>query len=381
MFQQEADEDVSGTKYHEKLLTQCSASIFCMQKPLKISIGMQLRTGPWGGSNQFGVALADYLRQQGADVVFDLNDADIDLILLTDPRREGMSAAYRPPQIIEYLLCKNWRAVVVHRINECDERKGTSGVNAQLMQGNRCADYTVFISEWLRTLFLRHGLPVEATSCAIFNGADPRIFHANGFHPWNHDEPLRFVTHHWGGNRFKGFDIYERVDTLLSMPFWREKIALTYIGNLPEGVRFKHITYYPGQHGQELGDALRRHHAYITASVNEPAGMHHIEGALCGLPLLYRESGALPDYCNGFGIAFTPDNFEEKLHEMLAQYDEWAERMPDYPYTAEKMCAAYYDLFCRLCEQRDTILRQRQRKRRRWLVARLWQHIRRKPSK
>ena len=31
---------------------------------------------------------------------------------------------------------------------------------------------------------------------------------------------------------------------------------------------------------------------------------HHMEGALCGLPILYKDSGAASEYCNDFGISF-----------------------------------------------------------------------------
>ena len=37
--------------------------------------------------------------------------------------------------------------------------------------------------------------------------------------------------------------------------------------------------------------------------------MHHIEGILCGLPIIYRESGALPEYCKKYGISFKNEKF------------------------------------------------------------------------
>ena len=36
--------------------------------------------------------------------------------------------------------------------------------------------------------------------------------------------------------------------------------------------------------------------------------MHHIEGALSGLPLIFRKSGALPEYCSDYGIEFIDDD-------------------------------------------------------------------------
>ena len=33
---------------------------------------------------------------------------------------------------------------------------------------------------------------------------------------WDKKGPLKLVTHHWGGNYMKGFDIYKKLDTLES---------------------------------------------------------------------------------------------------------------------------------------------------------------------
>jgi hypothetical protein len=87
--------------------------------------------------------------------------------------------------------------------------------------------------------------------------------------------------------------------------------------------------------------------------------MHHIEGALCGLPLFYIESGALPEYCDGFGISFTPQNFEQKLQEMIKNFDHWTKIMPFYPHTADKMCSEYFSLFDNLMENKEKILARR----------------------
>jgi oligoribonuclease NrnB/cAMP/cGMP phosphodiesterase (DHH superfamily) len=99
---------------------------------------------------------------------------------------------------------------------------------------------------------------------------------------------------------------------------------------------------------------------YLTASQFEPAGMHHIEGAMCGLPLLYRDTGgAIPEYCRNFGIEFNEQNFFEKLNEMAQTYDYWAGRMKDYPYTAEKMCHEYLELFNSMDKNREEYLHAR----------------------
>lgn len=322
---------------------------------MKISIGMALQKGPWGGGNQFAASLSEYLRNRGFEVVHDLSDDNIDLILLTEPRKNSRSSAFTDNDVIEYLRFRNSNTLVVHRINECDERKGTEHVNKLLINANRCADHTVFIATWLKELFIRQGISPD-TSSVILNGADNTIFHPDGFSPWNHSDQLKIVTHHWGGNWLKGFDIYRQLDNMLAEPGWKEKIAFTYIGRTPQDFVFKHARHIAPLSGKELADELRQHHLYVTASRNEPAGMHHIEGAMCGLPLLFIESGALPQYCNGFGVSFTPENFTSGLEEIMETYDRWIAEMPHYSNTAERMCRNYHDLIQSLIQRAPELI-------------------------
>ena len=319
---------------------------------MKVSLGMKLRPGPWGGGNRFGNALAEHLRRKGVKVQFDLSDRDLDLILLTDPRPASQSAAFSDRDIVRYILTKNRSAIVVHRVNECDERKGTKGVNERLIDANRCAEHTVFVSNWLMDVLTAQGLPFRSRS-VIHNGADRRVFNSEGYRRWDRKSPLKLVTHHWSSHWMKGFDIYERLDGMLGEESYKSLISYTYIGNLPQGFRFRNARHLDPLNGAELAAAIRQNHVYVTASQNEPGGNHQNEGANCGLPLLYRESGCLPEYCSGFGVSFTADSFEEKLRQMVNTYDHWVERVQDYPHTAERMCELYYDLFVELLNRRE----------------------------
>ena len=61
---------------------------------------------------------------------------DIDLILITEPRRTSESSAYTNLDVLNYLKYVNSETLVVHRINECDERKGTNFVNSDTSSRN-----------------------------------------------------------------------------------------------------------------------------------------------------------------------------------------------------------------------------------------------------
>jgi hypothetical protein len=170
---------------------------------------------------------------------------------------------------------------------------------------------------------------------------------------WRGTGPLRLVTHHWGANHQKGSDTYTMLDGMLEDLKIRAGLAFTYIGNLPEGIRFRHATVVPPMHGHELAAAIRSHHVYVTGSQNEPAGMHHIEGAACGLPLLYRRSGALPEYCAAFGVGFDGPDLPRALRELALTYHVWADRVQSYPYSADAMCRQYLVLFKELLLRRE----------------------------
>ena len=53
------------------------------------------------------------------------------------------------------------------------------------------------------------------------------------------------------------------------------------------------------------------------------------------------------------------ENLEQKLHEVIDHYGFWVERIKSYPYTADKMCSAYYALFQELTLHREHVLARR----------------------
>ena len=337
---------------------------------MKISIGYRLRQNPWGGVNSAMLALADELSARGHEVCFDLNPSDLDVILMVEPSSQSESTSFTHVEILRYLLLTNRRSVVVHRINNSSEAREDPDkeFNKFRIQANReVADHTVFISRWLHDRYRESGFASPRWS-VILNGGDTRLWHPGP--PRKRGGKLRLVTHHWSANLKKGFDIYERLDEMLGAGDWADRIAFTYVGRLPEGFRFRHSRHVEPLAGEALGEELRRHDVYLTAAVNEAAGMHHIEGALSGLPLLYRESGALPEYCAGYGIGFTADNFDGKLSKIIDTYDAWLPRMMNYAHTAQRMCDDYLRLLESLLDQRQEILKRRRRWRSLWYWVR-----------
>lgn len=310
----------------------------------KVALGMRITAGPFGGGNQFGQAISHFLQKRGITVVHALQDPDIDVVLVTETRPWLASCAFTMADALRYQHRR--RIPILLRVNECDERKERrlKLLNRVITQTGQAADRVIFISHWLQDLFVRRDARMSATSVVIPNGADRTIFNHAGYTPWDHQQPLKLVTHHWGANWHKGFDVYQHLDRLIGSRY-KNRLSFTYIGNIPPGISLSHAHCLPPLTGSALAHEIKKNHVYITATVNEPAGMHHIEGALCGLPLLYRASGALPEYCGSYGVSFeNHHDFERALEEMMRQYDQLQTRISHYPFTAEKMCQAYFDL-------------------------------------
>ena len=300
---------------------------------------------PWGGGNQVVEQLITHFRSRGITVTHSLEE-DIDLILMIDPRPSS-TTRFLPEEILEFRR-KHPGVKCIHRINECDKRKNTDFMDEILRKANEAADFTVFISEWLRGYFIERWFDVSKPHATIDNGADPKVFYPA---PAALEKgPFKIVTHHWSSNAMKGFDVYRQIDQMLAGGEL-EGFEFTVIGRWPEDIQWKKTLLHPPARGMELAGLLRNHHAYVTASLWEPSGMHHIEGAQCGLPLVYHEDGGgIVDFGRKYGVCFR-ENIREALLKVRENYDSLRKKVLEYAPSGLKMCEEYYNVLLKLTEK------------------------------
>jgi len=302
---------------------------------MKFSFNRKVVNGSWGGGNLFVKSMSEYLISMGHRVSFDLED-NIDIIFLIDPKSVDSTFGYSVEDIIDYGE-KNPDTKIVHRINECDLRKGTNFIDSLLLQVNPIVDHTIFISRWLADYFLERGFDREYS--IVYNGCDSSHFYPKKFVEIDKSEPVKIVTHHWSDNWMKGFDIYKAIDHLN-----RTDIEFTYIGRYNNQYQPSNTNLISPISGKILGDELRKHDLYVTASRFEPCGMHHIEGSSSGLPVLYhRDGGGINELCVNHGVEFFDiDTFLSGLLRIVDNYREYVESI-DYDYlSSHRMCAEYY---------------------------------------
>ena len=73
---------------------------------MKIAIGTNIKDGPWGGGNAFARNLSSFLIESGHEVVYSLVDKDIDIILLTEPRKLSETSSLPPYLLLVHKLTK-----------------------------------------------------------------------------------------------------------------------------------------------------------------------------------------------------------------------------------------------------------------------------------
>ena len=105
------------------------------------------------------------------------------------------------------------------------------------MEANKVVDSTVFVSNWLKELFLSRGL--KDKNIEVGFGEQLKNIQFRRLHKVDSRKKLKIVTHHWGANLNKGFDTYNLLDKMLESNKWKNLIEFTYIGNLPKNLNSK----------------------------------------------------------------------------------------------------------------------------------------------
>src|ERR1700753_1284842 len=100
-----------------------------------VAINMRSTSGPWGGSSVFVSQLRKFLRARGWRTTYRLS-SEVDLILLIHPPADLQLKAVGMPEIIAQKQ-RYPHVRVVHRVNECDQRKGTSFMDPLLADANK----------------------------------------------------------------------------------------------------------------------------------------------------------------------------------------------------------------------------------------------------
>lgn len=264
---------------------------------------------PYGGGNQFMLALRKGLVALGADVRENELSDDVDAHILN-------SIHFNVDQFLEF--SQSHRINVIHRIDgPIHLIRGFDREKDDLcyMLNERFASATVLQSAWTHQRIVELGYkPVRPT--IVHNAVDPDTFHDRGRARRSPGEKIRLISTSWSNNPRKGGPTYKWIEEHLD---W-DRFEYTFVGNASE--QFRRIHQIDPVPSEELGRILRDHHIYITASRNDPCSNALIEALACGLPALYFNDGGHPELVGLGGLPFThEDEIIPALETLVKEYE------------------------------------------------------------
>ena len=283
---------VYGQIQREPAPTRRPGGVRVMHAPgRRIGLWNHFQPPPWGGGNQFMLALEAELGRQGYVCVRN-GAADGHIVNSVQFPREAFDA------------CVDARAQrVVHRLDgPISVLRGTpeslSQDRAAMAFNAQHASATVIQSRHtLRFLAEMGWRPVRPV--LVRNAADPSVFFPGPPRERAPGEPLRIIATCWSPSPGKGAAVYAWLAARLDP----DRYELTFVGNLPpgaEGIRAR----APVGSG-ELADLLRASDVYLTASRNDPCSNALVEALSCGLPAIYYDGGGHPELAGFGGLPFT----------------------------------------------------------------------------
>lgn len=296
---------------------------------MRLNILFPIKNEPTGGGNQFLLALRKQL--QAMDAYID-NPGDADVLLFNSYPFGSAASLYHLVTNLKHSKSKD--IAVIHRVDgPISVVRGNSRdvvVDRSIALFNQLnADATIYQSAWSRDVCMAFGVGLHQHNIIIPNAPDPTFFYPSQSNPLSSGSRIKIAITSWSSNWRKGFDIYRYLDQHLDF----NRYTLTFIGNSP--IKFNNIQQYSALSSKELGETLRRHDMFLTASIDDPCSNALIEALHCKLPVVALKSGGHPELVGTGGVLFDGYNDVIDAIERCAANIEYLKSMIYVPTISE----------------------------------------------
>lgn len=278
----------------------------------EICIFHEFHKPPYGGGNQFLLALVKELENQGCDVGINKVGRNTKACLFNSFNFNFEKLLSQSKKYDMRMIHRLAGPIGVYRGTDIEIDRQTQELNAKL------ADATIFISDYSAQKYAELGLDYKNPTI-IRNTVDPDIFNSKGriSNP-DHKRKIRLIATAWSNNPKKGGPLLSWLDEHLD----HDRYELTFVGRTQAS--FKNARVLDPVPSEELASILRDHDIYLAPSEDDPCSNALLEALACGLPAVYRRSGGHPELVGEAGVGFT-DN-----ESALAAIDQVAESIEKY---------------------------------------------------
>lgn len=279
-----------------------------------ISIVFNFSDGPWGGGNQFLKSLRKSFIEKR---VYTPDIKKSDVIIFNSHHN-----LYKVAQFTLFYPNKTF----IHRVDGPIFliRNQDREIDDLIFYINqKLADGTIFQSQWSKENCIKQGMGITNNFSIIPNAPNNLFFHPPETKKrFTRKVKIKVIMTSWSKNPAKGFNIYEYLDNNADF----NKYSFTFVGNSP--VQFKNIEIIDPVESKTLGNILRNHDLFLTASLNDPCSNSLIEALHCGLPALVRNSGGHEEIIGNGGLIFNDkDDVLEKLDILSQNLEDFKEKL------------------------------------------------------
>ncbi len=278
----------------------------------EIAIFHTFQKPPYGGGNQFLMALTKELKRQGFDVGANKIGKNTKAVMFNSFEfdRNKLENGWRKhkPKMVQRLA----GPIGIYRGTDIE-------IDREIWAWNgKFADSTIFISNYSYNKYRELGLEYKDPH-TILNASDPDIFNKNGLIAAPPGERrIRLIATAWSNNPKKGGPILSWLDLHLD----HTKYELTFVGRTK--AEFKGATLIDPVPSEELAKILKQHDIYIAPSEDDPCSNALVEALTCGLPAAFRNSGGHPELVKAGGEGWTDGP------SLLTAIEKIAEDIPGY---------------------------------------------------
>jgi glycosyltransferase involved in cell wall biosynthesis len=273
-----------------------------------VAIFHEFHTPPYGGGNQFLLALVGELRRRGLDV--ELNTLS-----------GGTPACLYNSFNFDFGRLRRFVRDGVRMVHRVDGPIGVyrgfdDGTDRRIVEINALADTTILQSRYSLEKHRELGLELR-NPVVIHNSVDPAIFHPPDAREPLDGRRLRVITTSWSDNPRKGSDVLTWLDRNLDF----DAYELTFAGRTQQA--FERIRVVAPLASEPLADLLRTQDVFLAPSRDDPCSNALLEGLACGLPGVFLRSGGHPELVGDAGVGFDePEQLPAALERLLDKLDE-----------------------------------------------------------
>lgn len=263
--------------------------------------------GSEGGRHTFLSNFLTYLEKLGVSVTDDI-ESDYDILFV--------NSWVVPYASVYGAKARKTHTRVVHRIDGSALDYGrTDGADARQARVNLLADLTIFQSQYGKYATTQKFKVISHDGPVIYNPVDTKSFSPDGPRM---DLAGRCKVCHvtFSTNPHKG------VQSLYTLAKSNPDIDFILVGQYKDPPLINNVRLLGVLNRETLPKALRACDVYLTFSENEACPNTVLEALATGLPILYKDSGAVAELVGPCGLAAEVANFRDRLEEALRRRKE-----------------------------------------------------------